>query len=258
MLQRHPDHDRLRHLRRARPAGRGTPAAERASSARRTSLWRPSWPTASAASMPWRRRRSRRTLEHRRMTVHAQPAHRCARQRRLLSRLGVQPGSHGGSRRADRRSRAKRSPSRDHDARRGERAIERGRTRPSSPGASVPAPRRGELVRLLGEELRAAKADLGLLVTLEAGKIALGGSRRGPGDDRHLRLRGRAFRDSSSASPSRPSGAEHRMMETWHPLGVGRRHHRPSTFRSRSGPGTPRSRSSAATRWSGSPPRRRR
>ncbi len=35
----------------------------------------------------------------------------------------------------------------------------------------VPAPRRGELVRLLGEELRAAKADLGRLVTLEAGKI---------------------------------------------------------------------------------------
>ena len=31
---------------------------------------------------------------------------------------------------------------------------------------NVPAPRRGELVRLLGEELRAAKADLGLLVTL--------------------------------------------------------------------------------------------
>ena len=35
----------------------------------------------------------------------------------------------------------------------------------------VPAPRRGELVRLLGEELRAAKADLGALVTLESGKI---------------------------------------------------------------------------------------
>src|SRR5262245_45391908 len=31
----------------------------------------------------------------------------------------------------------------------------------------VPAPRRGELVRLFGEELRAAKADLGLLVTIE-------------------------------------------------------------------------------------------
>ena len=35
----------------------------------------------------------------------------------------------------------------------------------------VPAPRRGELVRLFGEALREAKADLGLLVTLEAGKI---------------------------------------------------------------------------------------
>ncbi len=54
---------------------------------------------------------------------------------------------------------------------------------------TVPAPRRGELVRLLGEELRAAKSDLGLLVTLEAGKTALRGPGRGPGDDRHLRLR---------------------------------------------------------------------
>ncbi|WP_365697667.1 aldehyde dehydrogenase family protein, partial [Phenylobacterium sp.] len=36
---------------------------------------------------------------------------------------------------------------------------------------NVPAPRRGELVRLFGEELRAAKADLGALVTLEAGKV---------------------------------------------------------------------------------------
>jgi aldehyde dehydrogenase (NAD+) len=35
----------------------------------------------------------------------------------------------------------------------------------------VPAPRRGELVRLFGDELRAAKEDLALLVTLEAGKI---------------------------------------------------------------------------------------
>jgi len=30
----------------------------------------------------------------------------------------------------------------------------------------VPAPRRGELIRLLGEELRAAKTDLGGLVTI--------------------------------------------------------------------------------------------
>ena len=35
----------------------------------------------------------------------------------------------------------------------------------------VPAPRRGELVRLLGEELRAGKTELGRLVTLEVGKI---------------------------------------------------------------------------------------
>src|SRR5690606_5348648 len=38
-------------------------------------------------------------------------------------------------------------------------------------GRTVPAPRRGELVRLLGEELRAAKADLGRLVSIEVGKI---------------------------------------------------------------------------------------
>jgi aldehyde dehydrogenase (NAD+) len=36
---------------------------------------------------------------------------------------------------------------------------------------SVPGPRRGELVRLLGEELRAAKAELGRLVTIEVGKV---------------------------------------------------------------------------------------
>ena len=39
------------------------------------------------------------------------------------------------------------------------------------PWRAVPAPRRGELVRLLGEELRKAKDDLGLLVSIEAGKI---------------------------------------------------------------------------------------
>ena len=37
---------------------------------------------------------------------------------------------------------------------------------------AVPAPRRGEAVRLLGDALRAAKADLGALVTLENGKMA--------------------------------------------------------------------------------------
>src|SRR5689334_18268131 len=35
----------------------------------------------------------------------------------------------------------------------------------------VPPPRRGEVVRQIGAALRAHKADLGLLVTLETGKI---------------------------------------------------------------------------------------
>ena len=36
---------------------------------------------------------------------------------------------------------------------------------------TVPAPRRGELIRLFGEELRTHKDALGRLVTLETGKI---------------------------------------------------------------------------------------
>src|SRR5690348_13615201 len=36
---------------------------------------------------------------------------------------------------------------------------------------SVPAPRRGQLVRMLGDELRAQKQALGRLVSLEVGKI---------------------------------------------------------------------------------------
>ena len=37
---------------------------------------------------------------------------------------------------------------------------------------NVPAPRRGELIRLLGEELRTHKDALGRLVSIEVGKIA--------------------------------------------------------------------------------------
>jgi aldehyde dehydrogenase (NAD+) len=83
----------------------------------------------------------------------------------------------------------------------------------------VPAPRRGELVRLLGEELRAAKVDLGTLVTLEAGKIAS----EGLGEVQEMidicdfavglsrQLHGLTI------ATERPG---HRMMEQWHPLGV--------------------------------------
>jgi aldehyde dehydrogenase (NAD+) len=84
---------------------------------------------------------------------------------------------------------------------------------------TVPAPRRGELVRLLGEELRAAKADLGRLVSIEAGKIAS----EGLGEVQEMidicdfavglsrQLYGLTIATERSG---------HRMMETWHPLGV--------------------------------------
>jgi len=83
----------------------------------------------------------------------------------------------------------------------------------------VPAPRRGELVRRLGEELRAAKDDLGLLVTLEAGKTLS----EGLGEvqemidicDYAVGLSRQLF--GLAIATERP---DHRMMETWHPLGV--------------------------------------
>lgn len=83
----------------------------------------------------------------------------------------------------------------------------------------VPAPRRGELIRLLGEELRAAKADLGRLVSIEAGKI----TSEGLGEVQEMidicdfavglsrQLYGLTIATERSG---------HRMMETWHPLGV--------------------------------------
>ena len=83
----------------------------------------------------------------------------------------------------------------------------------------VPAPRRGEFVRLLGEELRAAKTDLGLLVTLEAGKV----TSEGLGEvqemidicDFAVGLSRQLY--GLTVATERPN---HRMMETWHPIGV--------------------------------------
>ena len=82
----------------------------------------------------------------------------------------------------------------------------------------VPAPRRGELVRLFGEELRANKAALGRLVTLEAGKI----TQEGLGEvqemidicDFAVGLSRQLY--GLTIASERPG---HRMMETWHPLG---------------------------------------
>ena len=82
----------------------------------------------------------------------------------------------------------------------------------------MPAPRRGELVRLLGEELRAAKEPLARLVTLEAGKIVS----EGLGEvqemidicDYAVGLSRQLY--GLTIASERP---EHRMIEQWHPLG---------------------------------------
>src|SRR5215469_11791669 len=84
---------------------------------------------------------------------------------------------------------------------------------------NVPAPRRGELVRLFGEELRAKKEALGELVTLEAGKIV----QEGLGEvqemidicDFAVGLSRQLY--GLTIASERPG---HRMAETWHPLGV--------------------------------------
>ena len=83
----------------------------------------------------------------------------------------------------------------------------------------LPAPQRGELVRLLGEELRGAKSALGRLVTIEAGKIVS----EGLGEVQEMidictfaaGLSRQLY--GLTIATERPM---HRMMETWHPLGV--------------------------------------
>lgn len=83
---------------------------------------------------------------------------------------------------------------------------------------AVPAPVRGELVRLLGEELRAAKDDLGALVTLENGKILS----EGLGEvqemidicDFAVGLSRQLY--GLTIASERPG---HHMREMWHPLG---------------------------------------
>ncbi|ASW04579.1 aldehyde dehydrogenase family protein [Rhizobium sp. 11515TR] len=84
---------------------------------------------------------------------------------------------------------------------------------------NVPAPKRGELIRLLGEELRAGKAALGRLVSIEVGKI----TSEGLGEvqemidicDFAVGLSRQLY--GLTIATERP---EHRMMESWHPLGA--------------------------------------
>jgi aldehyde dehydrogenase (NAD+) len=82
----------------------------------------------------------------------------------------------------------------------------------------VPPPQRGEIVRQIGNALREAKDDLGLLVTLEAGKIRS----EGLGEvqemidmcDFAVGLSRQLY--GLTIASERPS---HRMFEQWHPLG---------------------------------------
>lgn len=83
---------------------------------------------------------------------------------------------------------------------------------------TIPAPRRGELVRLFGEKLRANKEALGALVTMECGKIL----QEGLGEvqemidicDFAVGLSRQLY--GLTIVSERP---QHRMSETWHPIG---------------------------------------
>jgi aldehyde dehydrogenase (NAD+) len=83
----------------------------------------------------------------------------------------------------------------------------------------IPAPKRGELIRLMGEELRRVKDALGTLVALENGKIKA----EGDGEVQEMiDIADFAVGQSrmlygNSMHSERPS---HRMYEQWHPLGV--------------------------------------
>jgi aldehyde dehydrogenase (NAD+) len=84
---------------------------------------------------------------------------------------------------------------------------------------TVPAPKRGELIRLLGEELRAELPTLGRLVTIETGKLLS----EGHGEVQEMIdictfAAGLSRQLAGLTVPS--ERAKHRMMETWHPLGV--------------------------------------
>jgi aldehyde dehydrogenase (NAD+) len=84
---------------------------------------------------------------------------------------------------------------------------------------NIPAPRRGELIRILGEELRANIEPLGRLVTIETGKLLS----EGHGEVQEMIdictfAAGLSRQLAGLTVPSERS--KHRMMETWHPLGV--------------------------------------
>ncbi|MEM7083225.1 MAG: aldehyde dehydrogenase family protein [Pseudomonadota bacterium] len=83
----------------------------------------------------------------------------------------------------------------------------------------VPAPERGEAVRLVNEELRANKEALGALVTLENGKIRA----EGEGEVQEMIDIGDFAVGQSRMMYGKTMHSErpdHRMYDQWHPLGV--------------------------------------
>lgn len=83
----------------------------------------------------------------------------------------------------------------------------------------TPAPQRGELIRLFGDELRKSKQDLGKLVTIETGKIL----QEGLGEVQEMIdicdfAVGLSRQLYGLTMPSERPG--HRMQEIWHPLGI--------------------------------------
>ena len=120
-----------------------------------------------------------------------------------------------------------------------------------------PAPRRGEIVRELGNALRRHSEDLGRLVSLENGKILS----EGLGEVQEM-IDICDFAVGPVAPALRPHDAQ-RARPATACTSSGTRSGRsasspPSTFRSPCGRGTRRSPRSAATRWSGSRRTRRR
>jgi aldehyde dehydrogenase (NAD+) len=83
----------------------------------------------------------------------------------------------------------------------------------------VPAPKRGEAVRQVGEELRACKDALGSLVSMENGKIKA----EGDGEVQEMiDIADFAVGQSRMlyGNTMHSERAQHRMYEQWHPLGV--------------------------------------
>jgi aldehyde dehydrogenase (NAD+) len=138
----------------------------------------------------------------------------------LLLELGVDPISHSGGKLVARTPITGETVAhvREVDAAGAAAAIEKAHTAFLA-WRLVPAPKRGELVRLLGEELRTGKQALGRLVSIEAGKI----ESEGLGEvqemidicDYAVGLSRQLYGLTIATERH-----EHRMAESWHPLGV--------------------------------------